>query len=972
VGRSIKHILPSLLISVVFSGAILIAFKYDVFEGVERRLFDYRLRARGQLPLSDQVAIAVISEESLGKDELGMWPWPRAYQGYLVDALSEYGAKVIGYDVFFPEPDENVPLSGLRQFMRGIFVSMGLDKPDMAQSDQAKFNNNLREFYQKILGAEFVGESQTAEKKVDEVVEHIDPDKKFSKVLTKHDNVILGYYFMTPISSDKLFSSLEVSYKAVVNGFKGSGPSLPPEVKQVYKGVRDLLEQLDKDQEASVPYSQRLKEVISYISNFENSEKQVMAQSGKLSKKKIAALERFYNNVEQQILIQIRSQLVKQNENPDEEARKAIAGDVAGMEKAAVHVDKTSGSVDPFLRASTLKANIPDFTQNTKHFGHVTVEPDPDGVIRYNLIGITYGNYLFPSLSVEVAALFKNAPLSVILMPYGIPPVMKIGNQDIPLDEEGRLLINYHGARTYPEYDIFYIIRSNPELTNFPFAESIPLYFKEVLKKTPEEYFQELNGREPKEGEIDGMIYSEMIDNEPIARKIVKWESENMFFNKYGITPKQAFENKVVLVGATATGIYDMRVTPFSENYPGVEIHAQVIDSILNSNFIQRPTFYGIYGLAMIIGFAIVLGIVIPLISAVRGAILIIALAIGLISLDFFYFFTNKGWWMPLICQSIQMGAVYFAVTIYRYATEEREKRWIKDTFGRYLAPSVVEELTKNPEMVKLGGESLQMTAFFSDIQGFSTISEKLGSAQLLVELLNDYLSVMAHVIESYEGTVDKYEGDAIIAFWGAPVHFPDHAVKACFACLEQQVKLAELREKWKKEGGWPEIVHNARVRMGLNTGEMVVGNMGSAGRMNYTIMGDAVNLASRLEGANKPYGTFIMISEYTYAAAKDHIEVRELDSLRVVGKTEPVRVYELLARKGQLEPQKQQLVSIYNEGLVAYRAREWDISIEKFSKALQLDPYDGPSKAYRSRCEDFKLEPPGPEWDGVYTLKSK
>lgn len=969
-GRKIRLILPSFIISVVLSGAILGAFKFDFFEGVERRLFDYRLRARGQLPLSDKVVIAAISEESLGKDELGMWPWPRANQAFLVDALSRYGAKVIGYDVFFPEPDENVPLSGIRTFMRNMFQFRELNKPDLVQTDPTKLIKNLNDFYQEDLGAAFLQEEPGKENKVDQVNVHVNPDVRFYKSLAKHDDVILGYYFMTPIASEKLFRSLDSAYKALNDSYKIAGSSLPSEARQEYKRVKKLLKQLDDDQAANVPYSQRLKKVMNFITNLETSKKQVLGQGGNQDKKLLAALEKFYYDVEQQILFQLRSQLVKQNENPDEDARAAIAADVTGMEKAAIRIDKTPGSVNPFLRASALKANIKEFTENTKHFGHVSVEPDPDGVIRYNMVGIDYGDFLFPSLSVEAAALYRNEPLSVILMPSGIPPVMKLGKQDIPLDENGRLLINYHGAKLYPEYDIFYIIRSN--VTPYPDPESVPAFFNEVLKKTPEQYFQELNGREPKEGEIDGMIQQETIDDMPIVQKIIDWESEKKFEIKYGMTAAEAFGNKVVLVGATATGIYDMRVTPFSENYPGVEIHAQVIDSILNNNFITRPLFANIYGLALIIGLAIVLGILIPLISAVRGAVLVVVLSIGLISLDFFYFFMNKGWWMPLIYPAIQMGVVFFAVTIYRYATEEREKRWIKDTFGRYLAPSVVEQLTKNPEMVKLGGESLEMTAFFSDIRGFSTISEKLGDPQLLVQLLNDYLSVMAHVIESYEGTVDKYEGDAIIAFWGAPVHFPDHAVKACFACLDQQEKLVALREKWKNEGGWPAIVHNARVRMGLNTGQMVVGNMGSAGRMNYTIMGDAVNLASRLEGANKPYGTFIMISEFTYNAAKDHIEVRELDSLRVVGKTEPVKVYELMARKGQLPPQKQQAVAIYNEGLAAYKKQDWDTGMAKFSAVLKLDPDDGPSKAYFARCEEFKQEPPGADWDGVYTLSSK
>lgn len=963
--KKIKHLLPALGLSIVLSGIMLALFWFNLLEGAERRLFDLRLKARGQLPQSDNIAIAVIDNESVSPDQLGRWPWPRAYQAFLVEALNEYGASVIGFDIFFPEPDENVPLWGIRSFLLAGFESLGLNSP----SGGKNLLKNLNIFYKKWLGADFIyAPQEDSKKEEDEVDKNLNPDKMFAERLAEYDNVILGYYFTLPMDPEKVRDDLGTLYKALKEQFKNEKVSVPEKVKSDYKKLVSFLKEMEEFEEENIAYSYRLQVTEDFVKEFNKSKEYVLGLQN-YSPDIQNALKFFYSHIESN-LEQFRKELTLQLETPNEEIKNFIKENIAGMESSTIPYESPPNAINSFIRAPSLTPNIPLFTSNTKHFGHVSVKPDPDGVIRYNMAGISIGDYIFPSLSLKSAALYKKQPLKAILQPAGLPPKLYLGDSEIPLDEKGRILINYHGGKKYPEYNIFYIIR--PWVIQEPKEESIPAYFAEVMKKSPEEYFMEKYRRAPDKGEIEEMIYNEKLEDVPIASHIVAWESEKLFKETYGKTPKEAFHDKIVLVGATATGVYDMRVTPFSEDYPGVEIHAQVIDSILKNKFLFRPTFAPIYGLTLIISLALILGVVIPLISAVRGAVLVILLFLGLASLDFFFFFRIKGWWMPFVYPALQMGAVYFAVTIYRYATEEREKRFIKDTFGRYLAPSVVEVLTKNPEMVKLGGQKLEMTAFFSDIRGFSTISETLGDPQLLVELLNDYLSAMAHVIEKYEGTIDKYEGDAIIAFWGAPVHFPDHAVKACFACLDQQIKLAELRAKWKNEGKWPPIVYDARVRMGLNTGEMVVGNMGSAGRMNYTIMGDAVNLASRLEGANKPYGTYIMISEFTYRQAKDFIEVRELDSLRVVGKTEPVKVYELLARKGELPAQKLRVVEIFHEGLEAYKQQKWDIAIARFTEALNIDPNDGPSKTYIARCEEFKVSPPPADWDGVYTLESK
>jgi len=258
------------------------------------------------------------------------------------------------------------------------------------------------------------------------------------------------------------------------------------------------------------------------------------------------------------------------------------------------------------------------------------------------------------------------------------------------------------------------------------------------------------------------------------------------------------------------------------------------------------------------------------------------------------------------------------------------------------------------------------MTAFFSDIAGFSSFSETLTPTDL-VQLLNDYLTQMCNIIIAAQGTVDKFEGDAIIAFWGAPVAQPEHAKLACFACIDMNHALISLRDQWLAEGR-PRV----DVRMGVNTGAMVVGNMGSVQRTNYTMMGDAVNLASRLEGANKAFASDVMISEATYLQCQQHVDVRDLDMIRVVGKSEPIRVYQLLDRKNATMGVTADLVNQYNQGLAAYRQRDFETALHEFNTCLSLVADDGPSLTFVNRCKSLIESPPWVSWDGVWELKEK
>jgi len=282
------------------------------------------------------------------------------------------------------------------------------------------------------------------------------------------------------------------------------------------------------------------------------------------------------------------------------------------------------------------------------------------------------------------------------------------------------------------------------------------------------------------------------------------------------------------------------------------------------------------------------------------------------------------------------------------------------------MAPSVVNQLIQSPEKLVLGGEKRVITAFFSDVQGFTSISEKLTPHEL-VELLNEFLTEMTDIILAHEGTVDKFEGDAIIAFFGAPNPLPNQAEVACKSCIEMQKKLAQLRAKWKTVGK-PEL----KMRIGMCTGPAVVGNMGSKNRMDYTMMGDTVNTAARLEGVNKIYGCYVLVSESTFSKVGGGIVGREIDAINVVGKKEPITVYELIGYPEDINGGWRETLDNYAQGLSAYRRQDWNRALIFFHKALSAIPDDGPSKTMLARCNAYKEIPPPKDWNGAFTMTTK
>jgi adenylate cyclase len=429
--------------------------------------------------------------------------------------------------------------------------------------------------------------------------------------------------------------------------------------------------------------------------------------------------------------------------------------------------------------------------------------------------------------------------------------------------------------------------------------------------------------------------------------------------------PPAVFRDRLVLVGPTAVGIGDMAVTPFEQmNFPGVEVHANFIANILQGNFIRRGNRESFIDILFLLLFSLVAGMVFSKVPPLRATAIMVAL-LGTFLVLAWYLFAYHRIWIVAAPPAATLVVNYGGIISYRFFFEEREKRKVRGAFHQYVPAGVINQMLRRPELLRLGGEEKVLTALFCDIRGFTTISEGL-SATALVDLMNEYLSVMTDVIFKHWGTLDKYIGDAIMAFWGAPYPQPDHAERACRAGLEMLGALGGIQTKWEAEGR-PRI----DVGVGINTGPMVVGNIGSTKRFNFTVMGDDVNLASRLEGINKQFGTRLIISEATQAAVQGKFVTRELDLIRVKGKMKPVKIYELLGLGHELDRFRDR-IERFLQGLEAYRNGQWEKSLGIFEALASDYSGDGPAQVFVQRCRDLLAQPPPGAWDGVYVAKTK
>lgn len=575
--------------------------------------------------------------------------------------------------------------------------------------------------------------------------------------------------------------------------------------------------------------------------------------------------------------------------------------------------------------------NIKQLQEEALYTASFVAKQDSDGYIRrYPLFfrsGNKIGSSYIPSLALQAYLSGKGYRADVKVSEEGdkrrvtsfsiINPTTEPESKvmDLPVDAKGQLIIDYYGR----QLSMYYV----------PAKE----------------------------------LFSEF-DQITVQKRVAGSKGSQLLIENKKVNKNEFFKGRIVLVGATATGLYDLRTVPLEPNYPGSEIHMTVLANLLDKSFI---TFWSqearwMPWLVLLVG--ILFSIQWSFLGAVISMNLFFVANLLFLGIDLLLFTKYKIFVSSLFVVS-QLAVVFFGITIFKYFTEEKKKKQIKETFSKYVSPKVVDELLKDAENLKLGGRKQKMTVFFSDLRGFTTISEKLTPTELS-NLLNRYLTPMTEIVFQNEGTLDKYMGDAIMAFFGAPIPHPEHPHHACRCALKSMEKLKELQKEFAAEN-LPFI----DIGIGINTGEMSVGNMGSNIVQNYTVMGDSVNLGSRLEGINKEYGTHIIISEFTNVEVNDKFSTREIDRVKVKGKYKPVRIYELMA-EGSLEASKAAQVEIYNRGLDRFFKMQFSEALEDFKKATELDAADKVSHLYVERCEQYLAEPPPEDWDGVVTMKTK
>ncbi len=578
-------------------------------------------------------------------------------------------------------------------------------------------------------------------------------------------------------------------------------------------------------------------------------------------------------------------------------------------------------------KISTLEIIPPyeKFSQTKSNWGIVSLQADIDGFYRrYPLIGQTQDTTL-PSFAIKIFQLYSNKNKQI----QNTDDAVLIGNIAIPKYDQNNMLINYYGPPFHFTYFSFDNILDDQQV------DLVEDYDVDAFDDPGDSTL----------GIPPGLLYSGDL------------------------------KDKIILIGSTMQELHDNFPTPFLQQtlsgggnaqieMPGVEIHANALQTILDKNFINKIDSW--FMLFINILFALLILMIVRLNKTFLSLLLFFlfgTIYVFLVSL----LFVKVQLLIPVTTPLLVILFSFISQITYQYILSQQEKRMLRGVFSHYVPEKLIQEIIAHPEKLALGGEEREVTVLFSDIAGFTTISEQLRPAELVTQL-NTYLTAMTDIILKYDGIIDKFEGDAIMAEFGVPVYFEGHQKAACMAALEMQQKLKRLCKKWAQQGK-PLF----RTRIGINTGEVIVGNMGSETVFDYTVIGDHVNLGARLEGANKAYNTNIMVSNYTYEAVKDDFIFRPLDLIRVKGKTKPVQVYELIGTsETSYTDQFMEMLDLFNQGLIAYRLQQWDLAREFFEQCLRLVPDDGPSKLYIERCRFFTLNPPGPEWDGVWEFKVK
>ncbi|GEM_PF-7091385 len=999
--RNIAGLGIGLAITLTVVLAMFLVEKYQTFE-----LFflDIRFRLReGLAPIARTSRLVHVDIDDQSITALGRWPWSRKVQASFVSTLSALGPHAIIYDVEFPDPV--VPIYDpilVEQNVRGVLEvqAMGVDKlpEEVAQRVQAfldraadgkvdaegvkDLQRNVRE-----LGREVASSRQVLLDAIEKA--RVDDDTVFAAAVARSRVVFLPCsfedetgWFVDPDLVRHVFELLE---------------------KDLLLDPGSLAERLGLSRSEIPPALHAIKEKVAYDRAIQLFRADPQATDDTVWKTLCPETKEPVTTMSLP-----EGDIVRQ-------ACRMVRGIEAQRRDAALSLSGTTIPETDLIRR--VFAPVPALARAGRSGGFVSVRADPlDGKLRrLKLVWQAHGVW-YPQHMLRVAMDLMDVPLdgvefadgpTIILRPRTGAPI------EIPLDEEGRVILNWaegkyqegYFGRHLPFARVIELARRRVEAGRIlescvtrrnitvdmnGWEESLAAFATgEVLDPMPTDLSPAKGLARVKEIE-QAMVEAIQTEKKAVDEEIAGLDpgTQGRTYHRFLLEKQKELEStlvdagrcllhadaleaeiqrtvvgKVCIVGSTQFASSDIVATPLEPMFPGVALHSTLFNMLENRAFLRRARPLTNAGIVVFVG------LLVTLVSIRSGPVRAGLLSLGILILYLllgFWAFMEHGFWVDFLGPITATTLCWGVIATFKGAMEARDRRQVETLWGQYVSPAVVEMLLKNPEMQKIFAERRIVTMLFSDVAGFTRESERL-DAETVSNLINMYLDEMSQPIDTYDGYLNKYEGDAIMAFWGAPIPQPDQAVRACYAALDMQHKLHEI-QKGFKEKGLP-LMHT---RIGVNTGLVFVGNFGSKRKFDYTAMGDHVNLASRMEGANKAFGTSILIAEATYQGAKEFVEVRRLGRIRVVGRDTPVGILELLARTGELTKEQKGMCEAFHEGLAAFEKREWQQATERFRRVLEIVPEDGPAKVYiRLTAEHRAMELP-PEWDGVITLESK
>jgi len=867
-----KKILICLLISLSIAGLLLFLSNNPFYQLLELKLYDLRMNLR-QTPHQDsRIVFVEMDEEAIAV--LGRWPWPRKVFANLITTLRSVGVKHILFDVTFAQKSQLiVDRSAIGNIFEGADqidnyikdVSQSIKSDEIDEKDAISYNVDQ-------INSGFNDFVDIAGQRLNYAIE--DNDKILSQAL-KDNNVFIGYSFEVltekkDIQRFKLFKNLKKAMPQwIKDNPKKNFQDLPPSLMlkkdfsaseleglfirskikllledNIELSLDDAAQTLSRKPETIRPQfnlaKQNLVETMIHSFLSEKTSTKASQEHSQLSKTEDLSAIKFID-------------LIYKHEIFDKDTQSDFknAWDHALKEFAAI--SKFSTAVpegQSFLMTKKMEAPYIKFTKEVFGGGFLNGIPNSDGVLRFVPLFVQYKDSILPHIGIaSIMDLLKPKSISFIPNKYFILHDVSISNNlrkdiKIPIDEYGTMLINWAG-------------RWKDTFTHISAAEIYRLFFlRSFLEENPP-------------GDPSASLETRQM----------KSKQEEL---------KKLIAGNICIVGLTATGTHDYNPIPYEATYPMVGTHGNVVNSILTEQFIEKLSDQN--NIIILIALAALLGLFLPYISSVGGLLLTFAAIAGTFFASLFLF--NKGIWMDLTSPVLLELFAYLGITSYKFSTEEKQKREIKKAFSKYVSPDIIEEICQDPSKLELGGIKKTITVLFSDIRSFTTYSEKRTPEQV-VTILNEYLDAMTEVIFKYKGTLDKYVGDEIMALFGAPKFDPPELTckRGVIASIKMLERLKELHKKWESEGLEP-----LDIGIGLNVGEMVVGNMGSNLRMDYTVIGDAVNLGARVEALTRNYDSYLIITEAVYEHVKDIAECRQLEAIKV--KDIPVMIYDVTGLK--------------------------------------------------------------------------